>query len=79
MADVLSPRQAALLAWSIGNLHQPIEILHGCIRVADEPVVRHLFESLRLPYLKVEAVFQPQSPGTKAHHHAHHLEQAHHH
>lgn len=75
VADTLSPEQVALLAWSVGNLHQPIEVLHGCVRMPDEPVLRNLLSQLHLPYAQVEAVFQPQSAQT--HSHPHHREHAH--
>jgi urease accessory protein len=67
----LSPKQAALLAWSVGNLHQPLEIERGCMRMADEPVLRSLLAGLNVSFLIAESVFQPHSGPVKAHHHEH--------
>jgi urease accessory protein len=74
----MTPAQATLLAWSIGNLHQPMEIACGCVRVPDESSLRSLLANLGMPYKQTEAVFQPQGGPVRPHQH-HHTEHAHHH
>lgn len=68
-------RSAAELAWSAGNLHQPVELRADGLRLADEPAVRALLEKLKLMYSCVDAVFQPQ--GGSAHAHTHHDKEHH--
>jgi urease accessory protein UreE len=56
-------RQAALLGWSVGNLHQPMELLSDGLRVQDDSAMRNLFAQLGLPAEPREAVFQPTKSG----------------
>lgn len=62
---------AARLGWSLGNLHQPVEVRAGVLVVPDDPAVRALLESLRVPFRAARAVFQPGA-AVHAHHHEHH-------
>jgi urease accessory protein len=52
-------QQAALAGWRIGNLHFPVQILEGCIRVTADPVIRELVEQEKWPHEEVTVVFQP--------------------
>ncbi len=61
--------KVALLAWSVGNLHQPIQILPDRVRIADDPALHTLLAQLKLEGKNVEAVFQPQKASTIHHHH----------
>jgi urease accessory protein UreE len=61
-----SPHDAARLAWQIGNLHFALEATATCIRVADDPALRQLFEREHIACTERIAVFQPFAHG---HHH----------
>lgn len=63
--------KTALLAWSVGNLHQPIQVLPDRLRVADDPALRALAESLGLTVKFGEAIFQPARTSTGHSHHHH--------
>jgi urease accessory protein len=72
--DVALPPTAdavARLAWSIGNLHFPLQVLPDRVRVADDPALRQLFDQLGVPPRAIEAVFEPGT-STTGHHHHHH-------
>jgi urease accessory protein len=63
------------VAWSIGNLHMPMQSLASGVRVADDPAVRQLFAHLSVHYHEREAVFEPIRNSTEighSHSHAHH-------
>ncbi len=50
---------AAKLGWHIGNLHFPLELTEGLLRVADDPALRQLCEREQLPFTPCERVFHP--------------------
>jgi urease accessory protein len=54
-----SANAAALAGWKIGNLHLPVQIVDGFIRVTHDPAVRQLFEREGWPFEEVTAVFNP--------------------
>jgi urease accessory protein len=63
---------AARLGWIIGNLHFPLEIIEGRVRVADDSALRQLFERESLPFTACKRVFRPLGGGhTHGHHHHH--------
>ena len=66
--DLSCRSQAALIGWSIGNLHQSMELLPEGLRVQDDPALRKLFEQLGVEAKPLEAVFQPMKAG---HSHGH--------
>lgn len=74
----ISWRNAAELAWSAGNLHQPIELRADGMRLADEPAVRAMLEKLKLSYTRAVAVFRPQRGSQHAHDHHHKEHHAYH-
>lgn len=59
---------AAVIGWSIGNLHFQIEVTEGAIRVEDDPALRQLCAREGWSYEACERVFRPRQGG---HHHAH--------
>lgn len=62
------------VAWSIGNLHMPMQSLSSGVRVADDPAVRQLFAHLDVRFKEKNAVFQPIRSSTDighSHDHAH--------
>lgn len=50
---------AALAGWMIGNLHFPVQILDGVIRVTVHPLIEELLAAENWPHDKVTVVFQP--------------------
>jgi len=50
---------AALAGWKIGNLHLPVQIVDGFIRITHDPAVRQLLEREGWPFEEVTAVFNP--------------------
>jgi urease accessory protein len=50
---------AARLAWMLGNLHQPVEMLSDRLRVGDDLSVRRLLEREAVAYTAVEVAFRP--------------------
>jgi urease accessory protein len=65
------PVRAAQVAWSLGNLHFPIEIAHEVIRVADDAAVRLYLERDGIPYAPLLETFHPIKAAGHGHGHAH--------
>lgn len=63
------PSAVATLAWSLGNLHQSIQVLPDRLRLADEPAVRKLLAGLGVAFEARVDVFQPERAAVHAHHH----------
>lgn len=57
---------AARLGWMIGNLHFPLEVAEGVIRVVDDAALRQMFEREGIAFTACKRVFSPMSG---AHHH----------
>ena len=57
---------SARLGWIIGNLHFPLEVAEGIVRVADDPALRQLFEREHIAFTACMRVFHPLGGG---HHH----------
>jgi urease accessory protein len=51
--------QAALVGWKIGNLHFPVQIVDGFIRVSAHPLIGELLAAEDWPHEQVSVVFQP--------------------
>ena len=51
--------EAALVGWKIGNLHFPVQIVDGFIRVTVDPMIRELLAGENWPHEEVTVVFQP--------------------
>lgn len=52
---------SARLGWMLGNLHFPIEIREGFLRVGEDPAVRQMLARECIEHTLTEAVFQPLS------------------
>lgn len=52
---------SARLGWMLGNLHFPIQIQGGTLRVSDDPAIRQMLDRERIEHTFTEAVFQPFS------------------
>jgi urease accessory protein len=61
---------AARTAWSLGNLHFPIELDGNVLRVADDPAARLYFERADVDFRTAQKIFQPIQ--TAGHSHGHH-------
>ncbi len=56
-----NPEAAARLGWALGNLHFPLEIGNGFLRVCDDPAVRQMLIREKIPHHFTASVFQPIS------------------
>lgn len=54
-----SPAQAALVAWKVGNLHLPAQILEKSIRVLHDDAMTQLLEREAWPHTIPEVIFTP--------------------
>lgn len=54
-----SAEQAALVGWRIGNLHLPVEIAGGTVRVLHDPSVPPLCEREGWPVTEEMVIFKP--------------------
>ena len=63
--------QTAAISWSIGNLHQALQINGHELVVADDPAVRTLCQQQHIPFECAHRVFQPMRAvlGHSHHHH----------
>lgn len=66
-----NPAVAAKLGWMIGNLHFPLEVTEGVIRVADDSALRQMFEREGVTYVTCKRVFHPLGGGHSHGHHHH--------
>lgn len=57
----------ATLAWSIGNLHQALEVTPRELITADDSALRPLLDGMNLYYRPEQRIFKP----LRAHHHHH--------
>lgn len=63
---------AATLAWSIGNLHQPLQVTTGELIAADDPALRLWCDQQHVAYRNEHRIFQPLRASAGHHHHHHH-------
>lgn len=54
-----TPEESALIAWKLGNLHQPVEIRDDSIFVLDEEMVRGFLDREAIPYQMKTMRFYP--------------------
>ena len=54
-----SPAHAALVAWKVGNLHLPAQILDGAIRVLHDEAMTQLLEREGWTFTEPEVLFTP--------------------
>jgi urease accessory protein len=57
--DVHTPDFGALAGWKIGNLHLPVQVVDGSIRVLHDPAALQLFQREGWPVKEVTVVFNP--------------------
>jgi urease accessory protein len=55
------PSAAARIGWMLGNLHFPIEIIEGRVRVCDDSAIRQMLVREGFSHYSTEAIFQPLS------------------
>ncbi len=93
LIEVRAPDLAALarLAWHLGDRHVPVQILERRLRLARDPAIETLLESLGAKVAMIDAPFEPeggayeaaQEHGHHDHHHGHdhhdHSHDHHHH
>jgi urease accessory protein len=60
--------EAAETGWQIGNLHMPVQVAAGEIRVGDDPAVRQLFTSMGIAFEVKDEIFQPMKGSIGAGH-----------
>lgn len=63
--------QWARAGWTLGNLHQPVEVTEQGLRLADEPAARQRIQQLGLTYRVEQGVFRPPRTAAHGHHHDH--------
>lgn len=66
---VLSPIQAAKLAWQVGNLHFPLAIMNNHLWIEDDPAIRQMFVREKILFREIRGVFQPLAAVAGHHHH----------
>ena len=59
-----TPAMAALVAWKVGNLHLPAEILEHSIRVLHDEAMTQLLAREGWPFSEPEVVFTPMKAMT---------------
>jgi urease accessory protein len=62
---------AARTAWSLGNLHFPIEVRRETIRVVDDPAVQLCLERDHTPFKVITDIFHPIKAVASGHSHGH--------
>ena len=60
--------EAAETGWQIGNLHMPVQVAGGEIRVGDDPAVRQLFTGMGIAFAVKDEIFQPMKGSVGAGH-----------
>jgi urease accessory protein len=60
--------EAARVAWTIGNLHFPVEVRADCLLVEDDPTLRSVLEREGVAFATTRVIFQPLG-GAMGHHH----------
>ena len=66
---VTAPEEAARVGWNLGNLHFPVQVLDGAVRVQDDSAVLQLLQRQGIAFTRVTCVFLPLSAGVHGHHH----------
>ena len=56
---IAEPHFGALVGWKIGNLHFPVQIIDGHIRITHDPAIAQLLEREGWPFEEVSVVFNP--------------------
>ena len=70
---VASIKEAARIAWNLGNLHFGIQVLAETVRVTDDPAVLQFLAREEVAFARINCVFLPlSSAASHAHAHSHH-------
>ena len=72
----------ARLAWHLGDRHVPVQILERRLRLARDPAIETLLQSLGVKAVPIDAPFEPEGGAYEAaqqHGHHHHDHDHHHH
>jgi urease accessory protein len=64
-----TPEQAARVAWNLGNLHFPVQVLTEAVRVTEDPAVLQFLAREEISFQRVICTFLPLSSGAPSHHH----------
>ncbi|MDX2111361.1 MAG: urease accessory protein UreE [Verrucomicrobiota bacterium] len=68
-----SASDAALLGWTIGNLHFEIEVHAERVLAPDDIALQQTLDRAGITYRETTAIFHPQRSGGHGHHHGHGL------
>lgn len=69
--DTPSPKEAATVAYLLGNGHVPVQIGKGFLRVVHHPELEQVLPKLGVAVSQVEAPFEPDFADAGHHHHDH--------
>lgn len=61
----------ARLAYHLGNRHVPVQLGAGWVRLASDPVLEHMLESLGARVRRLRAPFEPEAGAYGGHGHGH--------
>lgn len=78
----LTPCAAAVVGWTIGNMHCPVEVQEERLLAADDKGLRQALERAGIHYHQIEGVFTAGARTSSAghsHHHGHSHEHGHSH
>jgi urease accessory protein UreE len=62
---------AAVVAWSVGNLHQPLQVTKEALITIDDPAVRQLCQQQHIEFSIDQRIFEPVRTVIGHHHHHH--------
>ena len=63
-----TPAEAARAAWTIGNMHFPVELRGDCLLAEDDPILRQVLEREAIVFTATRTIFQPLG-GAAGHRH----------
>ena len=76
LLEIRAANQDALvcIAWHLGNRHLPVQLLPGCLRIAEDHVIAEMVRLLGGTATPIEAAFDPEAGAYAGgrHHHDHH-------
>ncbi|HEY3756395.1 MAG TPA: urease accessory protein UreE [Opitutaceae bacterium] len=72
-----TPEAAAAVAWTIGNLHFPIEVRGQRLFAPDDPALRQSLQRAEIPFTAIDHPFRPGTFASRAAPHSHGHDPAH--
>lgn len=66
---IVTPSQAARVAWQVGNLHFPLAVREDSVLVEDDVAMRQMFARENITFRVVREIFQPVGGAAGHHHH----------